>query len=230
MHIIRLKASLISIYFKNINCYDGLNMKLDEDLLNTVKGFLDAREGKALYDITLEASRFGPCLEIGSYCGKSTVYIGSACRQNNGILFSIDHHRGSEEQQPGEGYFDPELFDHETSQVDTFRAFRKTLESAGLTDTVVPMVCRSEVAARAWAIPLSLVFIDGGHSYEAAYADYNAWTGHIMANGYLLIHDIFEDPEKGGQAPYHIYKMAAASGLFKKRPMVNTLGVLKRNN
>jgi hypothetical protein len=205
-------------------------MKPDEDLLNTVKGFLDACEGKAMYDIALEASRFGPCLEIGSYCGKSTVYIGSACRKNNGILFSIDHHRGSEEQQPGEEYFDPELFDHETSEVDTFSAFRKTVEAAGLADTVVPIVCRSDVAARAWATPLSLVFIDGGHSYEAAYTDYNAWTGHIIPNGYLLIHDIFEDPKKGGLAPYHIYKMAAQSGLFKELPMVNTLGVLKRHD
>ncbi|MEJ2658870.1 MAG: class I SAM-dependent methyltransferase [Desulfobacterales bacterium] len=205
-------------------------MKPDEDLLNTVKGFLDAREGKALYDIALEASRVGPCLEIGSYCGKSTVYIGSACRQNNGILFSIDHHRGSEEQQPGEEYFDPELFNHETARVDTFSAFRKTVEAAGLVDTIVPMVCKSEVAASAWATPLSLVFIDGGHSYEAAYTDYNAWTGHIMRKGYLLIHDIFKDPEKGGRAPYQIYKMAVASGLFKELPMVNTLGVLKRHN
>ncbi len=205
-------------------------MKPDEDLLNTVKGFLGAREGKALYDIALEASRLGPCLEIGSYCGKSTVYIGSACRHNNSILFSIDHHRGSEEQQPGEGYFDPELFDHEISQVDTFRAFRKTLEIAGLVNTVVPMVCRSAVAARAWATPLSLVFIDGGHSYEAACTDYNAWSGHLMPNGYLLIHDIFEDPEKGGQAPYQIYKMASASGLFKELPRVDTLGVLKRHD
>jgi MMP 1-O-methyltransferase len=205
-------------------------MKPNEELLNTVKGFLDAREGYALYDIALEASRFGPCLEIGSYCGKSTVYIGSACRHNGSILFSIDHHRGSEEQQPGEEYFDPELFDHETSRVDTFSAFRKTLETAGLMNTVVPLVCRSDVAARAWATPLSLVFIDGGHTYEAAYTDYNAWSGHIMPNGYLLIHDIFKNPGKGGQAPYQIYKMAAQSGLFKELPMVNTLGVLKRHD
>ena len=204
-------------------------MMPDEDLLNTVKGFLDPFEGKALYDLALEASRIGPCLEIGSYCGKSSVYIGSACRYNNSILFSVDHHRGSEEQQPGEQYFDPELFDREISQVDTFRAFRKTIETAGLVDTVVPIVCRSDIAARAWATPLSLVFIDGGHSYEAAYTDYNAWSGHIMPNGYLLIHDIFEDPEKGGQAPYRIYKMAAASGLFKELPRFGTLGVLKRH-
>lgn len=200
----------------------------DEKLLNGVKGFLDAQEGRGLYKIALEASRIGPCLEIGSYCGKSTIYLGTACRENNGILFSIDHHRGSEEQQPGEEYFDTDLFDHELGRVDTLKEFRKTIEKAGLDDTVVPMVCRSDVAARTWATPLSLVFIDGGHSYEAVYTDYSAWAGHIMHDGYLLIHDIFKDPEKGGQAPYHVYKLAVASGLYKELPMIKTLGVLKR--
>jgi len=203
-------------------------MKLDETLLNNVKGFLDRQEGNALYDIAIEASRRGPCLEIGSYCGKSTIYLGSACRKNNSILFSIDHHRGSEEQQPGEEYFDPELYDRKTRRVDTFKEFRNTIEKAGLEDTVVPMVCRSELAARLWSTSLSLVFIDGGHSYAAAYTDYNAWAGHIMPNGYLMIHDIFKNPEKGGQAPYHIYELAVASGLFKEVSMINTLGVLKR--
>lgn len=197
-------------------------------IIDNVKGFLDAREGMGLYDIALKASKMGPCLEIGSYCGKSTVYIATACKKNNGILFSIDHHRGSEEQQPGEAYFDPELFDRESGRVDTFKAFRKTIELAEIEDIVVPIVCRSDVAARLWATPLSLVFIDGGHTYEAAYTDYNAWTGHIMSGGYLLIHDIFKDPEKGGQAPYHIYQLAVASGLFKKLPMIDTLGVLQR--
>jgi predicted O-methyltransferase YrrM len=203
-------------------------MKFDETLLNNVKGFLGRQEGNALYDIAIEASRRGPCLEIGSYCGKSTIYLGSACRKNNSILFSIDHHRGSEEQQPGEEYFDPELYDRKTRRVDTFKEFRNTIEKAGLEDTVVPMVCRSELAARLWSTSLSLVFIDGGHSYAAAYTDYNAWAGHIMPNGYLMIHDIFKNPEKGGQAPYHIYKLAVASGLFKEVSMINTLGVLKR--
>jgi predicted O-methyltransferase YrrM len=203
-------------------------MKPDEQLVNGVKGFLDAQEGRGLYKIALEASRIGPCLEIGSYCGKSTIYLGTACRENNGILFSIDHHRGSEEQQPGEEYFDTDLFDHELGRVDTLKEFRKTIEKASLDDTVVPMVCRSDVAAHTWATPLSLVFIDGGHSFEAVYTDYIAWAGHIMHDGYLLIHDIFKDPEKGGQAPYHVYKLAVASGLFKELPMIKTLGVLKR--
>ena len=200
----------------------------DQNLLKNIKGFLDEDEGRRLYEIALEAGRMGPCLEIGSYCGKSTIYLGTACRETSTILFSIDHHRGSEEQQPGQEYFDSELFDSQTGCIDTFKEFRKTIATADLEDTVVPMVCTSEVVARLWATPLSLVFIDGGHTYEAAFTDYNAWAGHIIPGGYLLIHDIFKDPAKGGQAPYHICNLAIASGLFQKLSMTRTLGVLKR--
>ena len=203
-------------------------MALNQNLLKNIKGFLDEDEGRRLYEVALEAGKLGPCLEIGSYCGKSTVYLGTACKEAGTILFSIDHHRGSEEQQPGQEYFDPELFDAQTGCVDTFKNFKQTITTAGLEDTVVPMVCKSEVAARLWATPLSLVFIDGGHTYEAAFADYNAWICHIIPGGYLLIHDIFKDPAKGGQAPYHIYNLAIASGLFHELPMTRTLGVLKR--
>ncbi len=203
-------------------------MDFDDNLIESIKGFLDPEEGLALYNIAIEAGTLGPCLEIGSYCGKSTVYLGQACRENSSLLFSIDHHRGSEEQQPGEAYFDSDLFDSATSRVDTFGAFRKTLEAAGLEDTVVPIVCRSQVVARQWTTPLSLVFIDGGHTYEAANTDYTSWAPHIVPNGYLLIHDIFTDPEKGGQAPYEVYKEAIASGLFKILPIMKTLGVLQK--
>jgi predicted O-methyltransferase YrrM len=189
---------------------------------------MDQDEGKRLHALALEASRRGPCLEIGSYCGKSTHYLGWACRRNHAILFSLDHHRGSEEQQPGEQYYDPDLFDPESGCIDTFRLFRSALERAGLEDTVVPLVCRSDIAARAWATPLSLVFIDGGHAIETAYTDYNCWARHIIPNGYLAIHDIFEDPREGGQAPYYLYQMAAASGPFRELDRTKTLGVLQR--
>lgn len=198
-------------------------------ILHAVKGFLDPEEGLRLYEIALIAGKLGPCLEIGSYCGKSAIYIGAACKENNAVLFSIDHHRGSEEQQPGEGYFDPQLFDHRTFKVNTFEIFRKTLEMAGLEQTVVPMVCASEVAARMWKTPLALVFIDGGHSYEAARTDYDCWAKHVMPGGYLLIHDIFHDPEKGGQAPRLVYELAISSGMFEELHTTETLGVMRRN-
>lgn len=206
----------------------GVTMNIDPKLISATKGFLDEDEGCRLYEIALEASRLGPCLEIGSYCGKSTIYIGTACKINNAILFSVDHHRGSEEQQPGQPYFDPALYDPEIGRVDTFRQFRRTIESADLEDTVVAIVSRSDLAARQWATPLGMVFIDGGHTAEAASADYACWAPHIVPGGYLLIHDIFEDPTQGGQAPHQIYHLAHSSGQFDSLTMAKTLGVLQR--
>ena len=205
-------------------------MNIDSKLLKNVKGFLDEAEGRHLYDIACAASQRGPCLEIGSYCGKSTLYIGSACKLNQGILYSIDHHQGSEEQQPGEEYFDPDLFNPLTRRVDTFNEFRKTVEAADLGDTVVPIVSQSNVAARMWSTPLSLVFIDGGHSRAAVAADYGSWARHILSGGYLLFHDIFLDPRQGGQAPYQVYQSALASGGYRELPMVKSLGILQRLN
>ena len=205
-------------------------LPLDEPLIETIKGFLDPQEGRHLYELARDVGRQGPCLEIGGYCGKSTVYIGSACKENGQILFSIDHHRGSEEHQPGEAYFDPDLYEAECCCVDTFKEFRNTLVRADLEDTVVPIVCRSTLAARCWTTPLSLVFIDGGHAYADVYADFSVWVDHIMPDGYLLIHDIFKNPEMGGQAPYQVYQLAIRSGRFHRLPIKNTLGVLKRKS
>ncbi len=202
--------------------------ELDTDLIDSVKGFLDPLEGRRLYETAREACKMGPCLEIGSYCGKSTLYLGWGCRENNGILYSIDHHAGSEEQQPGEEYFDPETFDPKSCAINTFPIFQQTIRKGGLEETVVPIVAKSHVVARMWSTPLSLVFIDGGHSYEAAFTDYSCWAPLIIPGGFLIIHDIFFDPQEGGQAPRRIYELAQSSGLFETLPMTKTLGVLRR--
>lgn len=201
---------------------------MDEKILGSTKGFLDEEEGEHLYQVALNASSLGPCLEIGSYCGKSSIYLGKACQANKQVLYSIDHHQGSEEQQPGEEYFDPDLFDYRTFEMDTLPFFRRTIRLAGLEDTVIPIVCKSETASRSWATPLGLVFIDGGHSLESASLDYKSWVDHIVPGGMLLIHDIFKNPEEGGQAPYIVYKNALESGFFQEFLMMKTLGVLQR--
>lgn len=205
-------------------------MDIEEIERTAIKGFIAPEEALRLYELAREASRIGPCLEIGSYCGKTASYIGTGCREAGGILFSVDHHRGSEEQQPGEEYFDPDLLDQKTGLIDTFRFFRKTIDDLGLEKTVIPIVAKSEVVAGAWGTPLGMVFIDGGHTFEAAVADYTCWAPHILPGGFLAIHDIFPDPSQGGQAPYHIYNLALDSGLFTELPMVQTLGILRRNN
>ncbi len=200
----------------------------DSAILREVKGFLDEEEGRRLYRLALEAAGRGPCLEIGSYCGKSTLYLGAACRHRGGTLFSVDHHRGSEEQQPGEEYFDPDQWDPRSQSVDTLPAFRRTIARAGLEAVVVPLVCPSMVAARAWATPLGLVFIDGGHAAETVRDDYRGWSGHVIAGGYLVFHDVFPDPAHGGQAPFAAYRRAVEDGCFEELPMTGSLGILRR--
>ena len=203
-------------------------MEINKENINQVKGFLDEREADCLYKLALKAGKNGPCLEIGSYCGKSSVYIGTACKENSTVLFSIDHHTGSEEQQPGEAYFDPDLFDKEAGKVDTLKHFRKTIADFDLEDVVIPVIGRSALIGSVWKTPLSLIFIDGSHAYESVLNDYNIWANNLIPGGYLLFHDIFPDPAKGGQAPYLVYKIAVESGLYEEMPMFESLGILIR--
>jgi MMP 1-O-methyltransferase len=203
-------------------------MNIDALKSMTFKGFMADEEAVGLYELARQAASQGPCLEIGSYCGRSSAYLGMGCREAGGVLFSIDHHRGSEEQQPGREYFDPELLDGRTGRIDTLPFLCRTLRELSLEETVVPIVSRSEIVARFWTTPLSLIFIDGGHTFPAVFADYSSWISHIMPAGYLLIHDVFNDPSKGGQAPRCIYEMALSSGLFHELPMIGTLGILRR--
>ena len=202
-----------------------MQLSLDPGL---VKGFLDPDEGARLFDLACEVSPLGPCLEVGSYCGKSTLYLGSACQSVSGLLFALDHHRGSEEHQRGEEYHDPELYDEVLGRMDTLPALRRTLSNSQLENCVVPLVGSSALVGRFWQTPLAMVFIDGGHSLESALIDYRTWSTHIVSGGILAIHDIFPDPALGGQAPYTIYNLALASGLFEALPGTKTLGVLRR--
>ena len=191
-------------------------------------GFMPEDEGLALYEAGLRGAETGPLLEVGSYCGKSAVYLGAAARERNTILYSIDHHRGSEEQQPGEEFHDPRLVDPRTGRIDTFPFLKETLAKAGLDGTVVPIVGDSGSVAIHWATTLGLVFIDGGHSEEAARADLEAWAPHVIEGGTLAIHDVFENPDEGGRPPYLIYRAATESGTFKEIGRTVSLRVLER--
>ena len=193
-----------------------------------VKGFLAPEEGAALYRHALDRAASAPMVEIGSYCGLSTLYLGTACRDGNGILYAIDHHRGSEEHQPGWEYHDQELWDAEAGVLDSLPTFRSTLFRAGLEEHVIPVVGRSARIAAAWQTPLSFVFIDGGHSLDAALNDYRGWASHLLSGGLLAIHDVFPDPADGGRPPFEIYQLALASGLFEEVDAVDSLRVLQR--
>ena len=197
------------------------------EVARRVKGFMPDDEGLALHEAGLAAGPVGPLLEIGSYCGKSAVYLGTAARAAGTVLVTIDHHRGSEETQAGWEHHDPEVVDPRTGRMDTLPFLRRTLEDAGLDDVVIAVVGDSPTVARHWGTPLGLLFIDGGHALDVAIADYEAWTGLVLPGGLLAIHDVFEDPADGGQAPYVVWQRAVAEG-FTPVSTTGSLRVLRR--
>ncbi|MFD8979046.1 class I SAM-dependent methyltransferase [Streptomyces sp. NPDC059564] len=193
------------------------------------KGFMPVGEGLALYEAAVAAAALGlPLLEVGTYCGRSTLLLADAAREAGVPALTVDHHRGSEEQQPGWEYHDPTVVDPEVGLMDTLPTFRRTLHAAGLEEHVIALVGRSPQVASVWGGPLGLVFIDGGHTDEHATGDYEGWAPHLAPGGTLVIHDVFPDPADGGQAPYRIYLRALASGAFEETSVTDSLRVLRR--
>ncbi|MEV5598338.1 class I SAM-dependent methyltransferase [Streptomyces sp. NPDC052496] len=193
------------------------------------KGFMPLDEGLALYAAAGEAAALGlPLVEVGTYCGRSTLLLADAARAAGVTAVTVDHHRGSEEQQPGWEYHDPSVVDPEVGLMDTLPTFRRTLHAAGLEDHVLALVGRSPQAAALWNTPVGLVFIDGGHTDEHATADYEGWAPHVAPGGLLVIHDVFADPADGGQAPYRVYRRALESGAFTEMSVHGSLHVLRR--
>ena len=193
-----------------------------------IRGFMPPDEGRVLHDHASTVAVEGPFLEVGSYCGKSTVYLGAAACQRGRLLFAVDHHRGSEENQPGWEWHEPDLVDPASGLIDTLPEFRRTIRDSGLGGTVVAVVGDSPSVASVWGTPLALVFIDGGHGVEPAHADYQGWVPHLVEGGTLLIHDVFPDPADGGRPPFEIYQRAVASGAFEELDAVGSLRALRR--
>jgi predicted O-methyltransferase YrrM len=196
------------------------------------RGFMPPDEGDALYDAAVAAGDAWPglpFLEVGSYCGRSTVWLGAAARRCATVVFAVDHHRGSEENQPGWEWHDPTVVDPAIGKMDTLPFFRRTIHDAGLEDEVIATVGQSPHVARAWATPLSFLFIDGGHGVEPARLDYELWTPHVAMGGTLAIHDVFPDPADGGRPPYEqIFVPALESGRFRLESATGSLRVLTR--
>jgi predicted O-methyltransferase YrrM len=196
------------------------------------KGFMPPDEGDALHAAALAAGRAvpgAPFVEIGSYCGRSTIWLGDAARSCATLLFAVDHHRGSEENQPGWEWHDPTVVDPRIGVMDTLPVFRATVHDAGLEDHVVAVVGRSPAVARFWGHPAAFVFIDGGHGAEPARADYEGWAPHVAVGGTLAIHDVFPDPADGGRPPYEeIFLPALASGRFRLASATGSLRILTR--
>jgi predicted O-methyltransferase YrrM len=203
---------------------------VDAELLRHARdaiGFMPDDEGLALHVAALAAAAAGPLLEVGTYCGKSAVYLGAAARERGTVLYTVDHHRGSEENQSGWEHHDERLVDPRTGRMDTLPFFRRTVEGAGLEDVVIAVIGPSTTVAAHWATSLGLLFIDGGHALDVALADYEGWAPHVGPGGLLVFHDVFEDPGEGGQAPYEVWQRAVTDG-WKPEATTGSLRALRR--
>ncbi|MCV7215131.1 class I SAM-dependent methyltransferase [Mycobacterium crocinum] len=200
------------------------------ELAEQVVGFMPADEGRALYDAAMRYLDRGVAVEIGTYCGKSTVMLGAAAAATGSVLYTVDHHHGSEEHQAGWEFHDTSMVDPVSGRFDTLPTFRRTLDAADLDDTIVAVVGKSPVVARGWRTPLNLLFIDGGHSENAAQQDFDGWARWVAPGGTLIIHDVFPDPRDGGRPPYNIYCRAIESGHFTEVGCTGSLRVLERTS
>jgi MMP 1-O-methyltransferase len=192
------------------------------------RGFMPPEEGIALYETAARYAGLGPVAEIGTYCGKSTIYLAAAASQAGQVVLTVDHHRGSEEIQPGWEHHDPELVDSATGRMDSLPFFRANLAAAGLEEHVIAVIGTSAQVSRLWRTPLGMLFIDGGHSEIHVVIDYEGWAPWVAHGGALAFHDVFPDPADGGQAPYRVYRRALESGAFKEASVTGSLRVLER--
>jgi len=200
-------------------------------LARATRGFMPDDEGEALFDAAIEAARAferATIVEVGSWCGKSTVYLGAAAEEAGAVVLSVDHHHGSEELQEGWEHFDAALVDPIDGRLNTLPAFQRTLADAGLEHCVVGLVGDSVTVAEHVRASSALCFIDGGHGHDVAWADYAAWVPGVRDGGYLAIHDVFEDPACGGRPPYELYLAALDDG-FTERSATGSLRVLQRS-
>ncbi len=210
--------------------------EMPADLLRhalAAKGFMPEDEGLLLHRVARARLPHGPVLEVGTYCGKSAIYLGAAAREVDdprGVVFTVDHHRGSEENQAGWEHHDPSLVEEESGLMDTLPVFRRTLARAGLEDRVVALVGRSTTVSAHWRTPLSMLFIDGGHAEEHAQNDYSGWAPWLTRGAALVIHDVFPDPADGGRPPYDVFQRALAGGSFEETEALGSMRVLRRTH
>ena len=196
--------------------------------MKDVKGFLSDKEAKKLQELFLKVHHLGSVLEIGTYCGKSALNFSEVAKDVNGLIYTIDHHTGSEEHQLGEEYHDSELFDERLKKFNTLPEFLNNLKSKKMAKFIIPIIDKSQNASNFFSEKISLLFIDGGHSFETALSDYHAWKDKICSDGLLVIHDVFPNPKDGGRPPYEIYTLARESKEFDDLGIYETLGILKK--
>ncbi len=199
------------------------------EVIAQTRGFMPTAEADALRAAAADTGG-GLWLEVGTYCGLSTLHLAAVAHAVGAQLVTLDHHHGSEENQPGWEYHDPETVDPYTGRMDTLPFLRHALHDAGLEAAVSVLVATTQQVAAWWTTPVNLLFLDGNHTHQVAQHDYAAFAPHLVRDGLLAVHDVFPDPADGGRPPYDVVQRALGSGAFERVGGHGSLWVLRRTN
>ena len=148
-----------------------------DEVTADVHGWLDPAESRLLFRLARDADPAGSIVEIGSWQGRSTIWLAAGAKNGRGArVAAVDPHRGTYLREGDES---------------TEPVLRRNLERAGVADRVDVLVATSEQAASTWRGPVSLLWIDGDHEYESARRDLLCWERHLLPNAVVAFHDTF---------------------------------------
>jgi len=170
---------------------------LDETkkLTEKIDGFLSIKEGELLYNLAKNVKGKGVIVEIGSYKGKSTVWLARGSKAGNKIkVYAIDPHTGNPEHKKRFG------------KIWTFEEFKKNIKYAKVDDIVIPIVKTSEEAAKNFDKPVELIFIDGNHEYKFVKLDFEMWFPKVVNGGIMAFHDTIGWPGPKKVVEEFVYK------------------------
>jgi predicted O-methyltransferase YrrM len=178
-----------------------------------IGGWLTDKEGELLFNLAKECKGNGVIVEIGSWKGKSTIWLGKGSHQGKKVkIYAIDPHTGSSEHRK------------DVATVWTFDEFRENMKNAQVADVVEPILKTSAKAAEDFNKPIEFIFIDGAHEYEFVKLDFDLWFPKVINNGVIAFHDttFWPGPRKV------ISEMVCKSKYFKNISFVDSIAFAQK--
>jgi len=153
-------------------------MKEIKKIVEKIDGWLSGEEGKLLYNLARNCKGNGVIVEVGSWKGKSTVWLGKGSKGGSNVkIYAVDPHSGSSEIKESYG------------EIQSYEDFKSNIKKAKIDDIIVPIVKTSEEAAKNFDEPIELIFIDGAHEYDFVKLDFELWFPKVIKGGIMVFHD-----------------------------------------
>jgi predicted O-methyltransferase YrrM len=170
-----------------------------------IDGWFSEDEGR-WYARFARALRGGVFVEVGSWKGRSTSFVGPVCNANGTRLVCVDHWGGSRDVLAGRYAAALAIEDVEAT-------FRANMQALGIVVEVI--AAPSAIAARQFA-PQSIdrVFLDASHDRASVEEDLRVWSERLAPGGILAGHDY---AEKHPEVRAAVDELAAERDLVVRR-------------